>query len=161
MKKKLEKFLLGNILTLAAHEGLGVPEDLAVLGVDNYEPICENTTPSLSSIEPDFLRCGELAALLLAAYMRDGKHFRGSRRRTFGPARTVVRASTRTTVVGTDRTVAKALETIRTENRFFGTWSRTTEIVSYDAAGQEISTDRSEQSLADENCYTLTTVDAA
>ena len=102
-----------DILTLAAHEGLDVPEDLAVLGVDNYEPICENTTPSLSSVEPDFLRCGELAALLLAAYMRDGKHFRGSRRRTFGPARTVVRASTRTTVAGTDRTVAKALETIR------------------------------------------------
>lgn len=49
---------------------------------------------------------------------------------------------------------------VKCENRFYGTWSRTTEIVSYDAAGQEISTDRSEQSLADEKCYTLSTVDA-
>lgn len=53
-----------------------------------------------------------------------------------------------------------AVIAVKCENRFFGTWSRTTEVVSYDAAGQEVSTDRSEQSLADENCYTLSTVDA-
>lgn len=53
-----------------------------------------------------------------------------------------------------------AVIAVKCENRFFGTWSRTTEIVTYDAAGQEISTDRSEQSLADEKCYTLSTVDA-
>ena len=53
-----------------------------------------------------------------------------------------------------------AVIAVKCENRFFGTWSRVTEIVSYDAAGQEVSTDRSEQSLADENCYTLSTVDA-
>lgn len=53
-----------------------------------------------------------------------------------------------------------AVIAVKCENRFFGTWSRTTEIVSYDAAGQEISRDLSEQSLADEKCYTLSTVDA-
>lgn len=65
-------------------------------------------------------------------------------------------ADTDQLVEGKDFTVIA----VKCENRFFGTWSRTTEIVSYDAAGQEISTDRSEQSLADENCYTLSTVDA-
>lgn len=49
---------------------------------------------------------------------------------------------------------------VKCENRFYGTWSRSGKVVSYDAAGQEVSVDESEQSLADQYCYTLTTVNA-
>lgn len=53
-----------------------------------------------------------------------------------------------------------AVIAVKCENRFYGTWSRSGKVVSYDAAGQEISVDESEQSLADQYCYTLTTVNA-
>ena len=51
-----------------------------------------------------------------------------------------------------------AVIAVKCENRFYGTWSRSGKVVSYDAAGQEVSVDESEQSLADQYCYTLTTV---
>ncbi len=49
---------------------LRVPEDFAVIGVDNDETLCENTTPTLSSVLPDFERGGYLAAELLDRTMR-------------------------------------------------------------------------------------------
>lgn len=130
-RKRLQDFLVGLpkpcaifaandetaevVVVAAAHANLRVPEDVSLLGVDNYEPICEQTQPSLSSIEPDFRRGGELAALMLAALIRDGKGFHGSRAQTFGPLRTVRRASTRTTQGRHDAEVAAALELIRRE----------------------------------------------
>ncbi|MFT5128011.1 MAG: LacI family transcriptional regulator [Rhodothermales bacterium] len=45
--------------------GLRVPEDVAVIGVDNDELICELATPQLSSIEQGTKRLGYEAAALL------------------------------------------------------------------------------------------------
>ncbi len=42
--------------------GLNVPEEVAVLGVDNDELVCNLSSPSLSSIELDFENAGFLAA---------------------------------------------------------------------------------------------------
>ena len=55
------------VIEAAAASGIAVPEELAVLGIDNDELVCENCSPSLSSIEPDFRRGGQLAAEKLAA----------------------------------------------------------------------------------------------
>ena len=55
------------VLSAAIFAGVKVPDDLAVIGVDDAHDICEHTTPTLSSVKPDFRRGGELAALLLAA----------------------------------------------------------------------------------------------
>ena len=46
-----------------------VPQDMAVLGVDNDTLICENAHPSLSSVQPDFEAEGRLAAKTLDAMM--------------------------------------------------------------------------------------------
>ena len=91
-----------------------VPDDLAVIGVDDAHDICEHTTPTLSSVKPDFRRGGELAALLLAARLRDSERFRGSRRRTFGPLMVVPRASTRR-LAAHDAAVSEAIDLIRRE----------------------------------------------
>lgn len=87
----------------ACHEGaISVPEKVQVLGVDNEEWVCENTTPTLSSIDPDFHAAGYYAAERLDAMLR-GKGFkdilvpipprciieRGSTRNLIGPARIV------------------------------------------------------------------------
>jgi LacI family transcriptional regulator len=92
--------------------GFSIPEDFAVLGADNYEKICEQATPPLSSIALDFRRGGELAALMLARILDGRVTGRGNRTRTFGTARVVRRASTRTI---SDAEVAAACERIRRE----------------------------------------------
>lgn len=54
-----------DILAAARELGVEVPGELAVLGVDNLEELCESTLPTLSSIEPDFRRAGALAVRAL------------------------------------------------------------------------------------------------
>ena len=92
--------------------GISVPNSLAVVGVDNYEAICEHTTPPLTSIEPDFRRGGELAALMLLAATSGKGKWRGERVRTFGPLRVVRRASSRI-LQGNDTKALAALDLIR------------------------------------------------
>ncbi|MEM1084637.1 MAG: DNA-binding transcriptional regulator [Verrucomicrobiota bacterium] len=50
------------LLSVAARIGRQVPEDLAVMGVDNDELICELTNPRLTSIQPDARTLGYTAA---------------------------------------------------------------------------------------------------
>ena len=50
---------------------LRIPQDIAVLGVDNDTLLCENSRPSLSSIKPDFEQEGYIAAATVDA-MLDG-----------------------------------------------------------------------------------------
>ena len=45
---------------------ISVPDEIAVIGVDDDEAICENTVPTLTSIRPDFRQGGRFAARLLA-----------------------------------------------------------------------------------------------
>ena len=52
-----------------------------------------------------------------------------------------------------------AVIAVKCENRFYGTWSRSGKVTSYDAAGQVTKVDYTGKSLSDESCYTLTTVD--
>ena len=95
----------------AAHErGIAVPDDLAVIGVDDSEAVCENTQPTLSSVRQDYERGGYLAAELLSRLM-DNRRLKGLRA-TFGVSRVVRRASTRRSR-GMDARVATALEFIR------------------------------------------------
>ena len=49
------------LLPLIAKIGATAPGDFAVVGVDNDEAICEHTSPTLSSVMPDFHLAGRLA----------------------------------------------------------------------------------------------------
>lgn len=98
------------VLAAAAHFGLDVPREIAVCGVDNFTPICEHTTPTLTSIQPDFLLAGELAARTLNEIVKGKRH--KATRLTFGPASIVRRASTYTRL-RYDSEVSAAVELIR------------------------------------------------
>jgi LacI family transcriptional regulator len=50
--------------------GVQVPDEVAVIGVDNDEPLCEVCYPPLSSIQPGHLTVGYQAAALLESLMR-------------------------------------------------------------------------------------------
>jgi len=108
-QKRLTRWLLGlpkPVAILAADDararqvletcqlaGLNVPGDIALLGVDNDELVCENTSPTLSSIQPDFDAGGYEAASLLEQLMR--RTVRMPQNRFYGIKRIVVRESSR------------------------------------------------------------------
>ena len=89
-----------------------MPDELAVVGIDDDELICENTYPTLTSIAPDFERSGRLAVDLLARRMADG----GKSPVTlfYGASPLVRRRSTRIDAARDPR-ISRALELIRRE----------------------------------------------
>ena len=104
-------------LALSAAElaGISVPAELAVVGVDNDRLRCENTSPSLTSIEPDYAEAGRLAADLLKERLDDPRA--GLSQVVFAPDCLVRRGSTRAlrdAGVG----ICEAVERIRREACF-------------------------------------------
>lgn len=78
----------------ACHEaGLAIPSDIAVVGVDNDEMVCTNSTPMLTSVQPDHVMIGRLAADSLAE-MLDGQISDAPVRKLVGVREIAVREST-------------------------------------------------------------------
>ena len=61
------------VLQACSSAHLAVPHDVSVLGVDDEELICENSTPRLSSIRPDFFLAGRKASETLERMIRSRK----------------------------------------------------------------------------------------
>ena len=97
------------VLAAARFLGIAVPNELAVLGVDNQEELCERAVPTLSSVEQDHVRAGEFAVRALA-----GGSVGAAREWTYGDLGVVRRASTRPLATA-DACVARALALIRRE----------------------------------------------
>lgn len=60
------------VLDVCRQRGITVPDEVAVIGVDNDELICDLADPPLSSVIPDVLRTGYEAARLLDLLMAGG-----------------------------------------------------------------------------------------
>ncbi len=101
------------VLDSCLKAGVAVPQEAAVLGVDNDEMLCETTNPQLSSIQMSTEQAGFEAARLLDGMMRGRQ--RGTPRQviiTYGFSHIVTRRSTETVQIA-DVFVAQALEFIR------------------------------------------------
>ena len=98
------------VLEACAIAGLAVPDEVAVIGVDNDELISTLSHPPLSSIEPDSRRTGYLAAALLDQLMNGENVEPGLR--LIPPLRIVARQSSDLLSVS-DPLVAHALRYIR------------------------------------------------
>jgi len=101
------------VLNALSSIGAAVPDDFAVLGVDNDCPLCENQIPPLSSIETRVSTAGELAAQLLDELITSRTSWKDETKLCyFRPVGVVERASTRR--LACDRSkVSAALELIR------------------------------------------------
>ncbi len=99
------------VIDVCAEAHLRVPHDVAVLGIDNDELLCNGSIPSLSSIQRDTQTCGFLAAQVLDGLMRKG--IRKKQIFTYGVDRIVTRDSTRTDAAPADPVAVKAREFIR------------------------------------------------
>lgn len=104
------------ILDHCRNQGIAVPEEIAVIGVDNDPLLCELARPSLTSIAPDALGAGYYAAQWLDQAMSDRSTIKRSDYsapfRLMPPLGLVLRQSTDITAVA-DTLVAKAIEFIR------------------------------------------------
>lgn len=61
------------LLDICGEIGIKVPAEIGILGVNNDPILCENAEPKLSSVQPDFITEGRLAAELLERMMAGGK----------------------------------------------------------------------------------------
>ena len=98
------------VITAAQHAGLHVPEEIALLGVNNDIVRCELSYPSLSSIALNAHQSGYHAAEVLDRLLRGGKP--GAMDVRVDPLGVVPRLSTDILAVG-DKNVVAALSFIR------------------------------------------------
>jgi len=98
------------VLEACRRTGIRVPDELAVIGVDNDEPICEIADPPLSSVVPDHERVGYEAAALLDR-LRAGRA--GPDPSVYVPPRGVVTRRSSDVLALADLEVAQAIHFIR------------------------------------------------
>ncbi len=97
------------VLDAALTLGLRVPEDAAVMGIDNDEVFCRVSSPPLSSVDVNALAVGYKAAEVLAARMK-GRRIAGS---TMMPPRGVVTRLSTDMIAVDDQEAAAAIGFIR------------------------------------------------
>lgn len=98
------------ILQCCEDAGIAVPDDIAVIGVDNDEVICGLCHPNLSSVDPNTRQIGYDAAALLDQMMEGGGV--PAEEVVVPPSRVIVRGSTDVIAIE-DRTVAAAYRFLR------------------------------------------------
>jgi len=103
-----------NVLEVCKDCGIKVPDEIAVLGVDNDDMVCEIAEPPMSSIDMNFEEAGYEAALILDQWM-NGKNM-ANETIVIHPRHVVVRQSTDILAME-DRDVADAIRFINEHSR--------------------------------------------
>lgn len=101
-----------DFLEACRYAGVVVPDELAVVGVDNDEAFCEIASPPLSSIWPSHTQVGYQAAALLEGLMRQSPPPSGPV--LIPPGEIKVRQSSDVLAIA-DITLAKAIHVIRAQ----------------------------------------------
>ena len=99
------------LASLCAASRIRVPEEVAILGVNNDDLQCETSSPPLSSVDPDFERIGYEAAARLHSLMNLGEPGSMARIRLVPPKQVIQRGSTDVFAVD-EPTLAAALRFI-------------------------------------------------
>jgi LacI family transcriptional regulator len=101
------------LLNAADQLGIAVPDEMAVIGVDNHETICELTMPPLSSVEQNTHAIAREAVALLERMMRG--ETASTEPILIKPCKVVRRRSTDLLAVP-DRNLRKAMACIRSQS---------------------------------------------
>lgn len=99
-----------HVLEACRRAGVRVPDEVAVIGVDNDQPLCNICNPPLTSVWPNHALVGYEAARLLDQMMRGKKRVPA---RTLTPPKEIVTRQSTDTLAVQDELVAKALHIIR------------------------------------------------
>ncbi len=101
-----------SVINVCRKQHIAVPLQIAVLGTDNDEEVCESTVPTISSIAPNYREGGFKAAEILDRLMsKTGEKI--ASRSTYHHSGIIERLST-SNIAGNRVRVARALEIIRT-----------------------------------------------
>jgi LacI family transcriptional regulator len=92
--------------------GIGVPEHVAIVGVNNDDLLCESAWPPLSSVEVDYSRMGYLAAKILDQLLA-GKSLKREQRYVLLPPLGVVQRQSTDILAVNNPDVAEAIRYIR------------------------------------------------
>lgn len=98
------------IIDACNESDLAIPEEVAVIGVDDDEVICELSNPPLSSVQPDTIRLGYEGAALLNTMM-EGEP--APEETIFIPPKGIARRLSSEASAIDDREVASAMQIIR------------------------------------------------
>ena len=98
-----------HVVSVCVQNGISVPGDIAIVGVDNAEDICENSVVTITSIPQDYIGSGRIACEMLEQVMANPRAEPETRH--IGVEAAVRRASTR--AAGLDGRIRTALEYIR------------------------------------------------
>jgi LacI family transcriptional regulator len=103
---------IGPAVTQACRQvGVAVPEEVAIIGVDNDDPLCAICDPPLSSVCPNHEEVGYQAAAMLDR-MRNGERVAAKTDLLIEPRTVVVRQSTSISAIE-DPVISAALKMIR------------------------------------------------
>ena len=91
---------------------LRIPRDVSIVGVDNDLLLCEHMTPALTSVQPDHVAEGRLAAEILASMM-GARHATESVRRELCGVRQLVARESTPSVSNAGRLVQRAVAYIQ------------------------------------------------
>ena len=98
------------MIDVCGNGGISVPDEVAVIGVDNDNLLCELSNPPLSSVDLNGQQAGYLAATTLDAMLRKGKS--PDKVTMIEPLEVVVRRSTNV-LAGADEDLGTAVRLIR------------------------------------------------
>ncbi len=98
------------MLEVCYRAGLRVPEDVALIGVDNDELLCDSVYPTLSSIQPDAERIGYEAGAALCGLLNGDA---GVPRKAVVPPIGVIPRMSTDLLATTDEAVTKAMKYIQ------------------------------------------------
>jgi LacI family transcriptional regulator len=102
------------VLAACLDHGIACPEEVAIMGVDNDDVVCDLATPTLTSIEPDLQRLGYAGAACLEQMIR-GQNCRKQWPAHFVPPRGIVERQSTDVIAVDDPVVIQALRLIRSE----------------------------------------------
>lgn len=101
------------ILDVCRANRIKVPTEVAVIGVDNDELLCDLCTPPLTSIIPDAERAGQMAASILEQLMKSSSDAKLSKKVRLFPPRGIVERQSTDVVAIDDEEIAEAIRFIR------------------------------------------------
>lgn len=104
------------VIDICNELNLSVPGEIAVIGIDNDELVCNTSTPTISSVEPDFHLAGRLAAESLDRLLY-GMENASVAPIFYGPRGVVSRESTRR-VPNNRKLIGEMVEFIRVNARY-------------------------------------------
>ena len=102
------------VLAACLDHGIACPEEVAIMGVDNDDVVCDLATPTLTSIEPDLQRLGYAGAACLEQLIR-GQNGRKQETAHFIAPRGIVERQSTDVIAVDDPVVVRALRLIRSE----------------------------------------------